>query len=106
MNPDITSDIEEHSKELSNDNDNFDASLTFDNQIKEISSSLEEIKHGEYSTKKNNKTAIIEETFSVSVIALIAVISVVFYIKNLFAFVALTIIRSMKILKMNQLGFF
>lgn len=75
MNPDKTSDIEEHSKELSNGNENFDASLTFDNPDREVS--------GESSTKKNNKTAIIAGTVSaVVVIAVIAVIIAVLYIKK------------------------
>lgn len=89
MNPDITSDIEEYSKELNKNNENVDASLTFDNQIKKISSNQKEIKHGKSSIKKNNKTAIIAGAFSVVVIAVIAVISVVFYIKKLACFCSL-----------------
>ncbi|KAK8852928.1 hypothetical protein M9Y10_017922 [Tritrichomonas musculus] len=50
MNPDKTSDIEELSEELYNDNENVDASLTFDNADKKISSIQEEIKLGDTST--------------------------------------------------------
>lgn len=52
-------------------------------KMKKISSNQEEIKHGEYSTKKNNITAIINGTFSiVVVIAEISVITFVLYIKK------------------------
>lgn len=50
MNPDKTSDIEELSEKLYNDNENVDASLTFDNADKKISSIQEEIKLGDTST--------------------------------------------------------